>query len=59
MEKVDSIAGAFSVGFGDVNAVAAVMVRGRADVPAFFSMNAPCATLIWLFVSNDFGTRWC
>ena len=47
----------YAVGFGSVHidAVAAVVVKGWAEIEAIDTVGSPCSTLFWGFVHDDMG----
>lgn len=58
-KKFDSLGDALGSSCGDVNAVAPIMFRGSADVPAVDTMWIPGAPVGRCFVDKDFDARRC
>jgi hypothetical protein len=50
--------GSFRIGGVDVASMASVVFHHWADVPSLLSMWIPACPLSWLFVDNNFCTRW-
>ena len=57
-KKLHSLGDAFGTGAGDVDAVAAVMLRGTTKVPPVDTMGRPGAANGGGFVDQDFGAGW-
>ena len=58
-EEGNGVGDAFFLGIRGIHSVAAVMIEGRAKVPAVGAFGIPGATLGFVVVCDDLTTGWC
>jgi hypothetical protein len=56
--EVDCVGDAEGLGFGIDDAMAAVMLKGDANVESVRAAKVPCAAGGWLVVDNDRAAKW-
>ncbi len=58
MTEFNSVGDAEGLGFGIINAMAVVMLKGDANIESFRAAEVPGAAGGWLIVGNDGAAKW-